>query len=159
MRGDFGRLPEGARAARSDALHVIAVARERGISIEEAARAERVPVGVVRWWGRDALAPKGAGRTLARKGDRLLRLQPIFLDGGDGVEFVELRGSNAARRAQHIFDVQYRFIEGNASEAELQGIAGQKVAGRLVESDPERLTAIGEADAVDVIEAYRGVLG
>ena len=29
----------------------------------------------------------------------------------------------------------------------------------VVESDPERLTAIGEADGVDVIEAYREVLG
>ena len=88
-----------------------------------------------------------------------MRLYPIFLDGGDGVEFVEIRGSNAARRAQQIFDVQYRFIEGNASEDELRGIAGQKVAGRLVESDPERLTAIGEADGMDIVEAYREVLG
>jgi hypothetical protein len=156
---DLGRLPEGARAARSDALHVIAVARDRGISIEDAARAERVPVDVVRWWGGEALAPKRRGRTLARKSDRLLRVQPIFLDGGDGVEFVETRGSQAARRAQRIFDVQYRFIEGTASEAELRGIAGRRVAGRLVESDPERLAAIGEADGVDVVEAYREVLG
>ena len=75
------------------------------------------------------------------------------------MEFVEIRGSHAARRAQRIFDVQYRFIEGNASEDELRAITGQKVAGRLVESDPERLRAIGEADGVDVVEAYREVLG
>jgi hypothetical protein len=156
---DLGRLPEGARAARSDSLHVIAIARDRGISIEEAARAEHVPVSVVRWWGGDALAPTRHGRTLPRKGDRLLRVYPVFLDGGDGVEFVEIRGSNAARRAQQIFDVQYRFIEGNAGEDELRGITGQRVAGRLVESDPERLTAIGEADGIDIVEAYREVLG
>jgi hypothetical protein len=156
---DLGRLPETARAARSDALHVIAIARDRGVSIEEAARGERVPVHVVRWWGGDALSATRRGRTVPRKGDRLLRLYPVFLDGGDGVEFVEIRGSDAARRAQRIFDVQYRFIEGNASEAELRGIAGQQVGGRLVESDPERLRAIGERDGVDVVEAYRGVLG
>jgi hypothetical protein len=157
--GDFGRLPEGARRARSDALHVVSVARDRGISIEEAARAERVPAYVVRWWAGDALASKRRGLTFPRKGDRLLRLYPIFLDGGDGVEFVEIRGSHAARRAQRIFDVQYRFIEGDASEDELRSIAGQRVAGRLVESDPDRLTAIGEADGVDIVEAYREVLG
>ena len=156
---DLGRLPEGARAARSDSLHVIAIARDRGISIEEAARAEHVPVSVVRWWGGDALAPKRGGRTLPRRGDRLLRLYPIFLDGGDGVEFVEIRGSNAARRAQQIFDVQYRFIEGNANEDELRALAGQKVAGRLVESDPDRLAAIADRGGADVIEAYRELLG
>ena len=68
---DLGRLPETARAARSDALHVIAIARERGISIEEAARGEHVPVHVVRWWGGDALTATRRGRTLAQKGDRL----------------------------------------------------------------------------------------
>jgi hypothetical protein len=156
---DLGRLPESARSSRSEALHVVAVARERGISIEEAARGERVPVSAVRWWGREALGPARGGRTLPSKGDRLLRVYPIFLDGGDGVEFVEVRGSHAARRAQRIFDVQYRFIEGDATEDELRAIAGQKVAGRLVEADPDRLTAIGEADGVDIIEAYREVLG
>jgi len=75
------------------------------------------------------------------------------------VEFVEIRGSHTASRAHHILDVQYRFIEGNATQAELQDIAGQKVAGRLVESDPARLTAIAEADGADITEAYREVLG
>jgi hypothetical protein len=138
---------------------VVAVARDRGISIEDAARAERVPLPVVRWWAGDALTARRRGRTLPRKGDRLLRLYPIFLDGGDGVEFVEIRGSHAARRAQRIFDVQYRFISGSASEAELRVLAGQRVAGRLVESDPGRLTAIGEAERIDIVEAYREVLG
>jgi hypothetical protein len=155
---DLGRLPEDARRVRSDALHVVAVARDRGISIEQAARAEGVPVHVV-WWAGDALAPKRRGRTLPRNGDRLLRVYPIFLDSGDGVQFVEIRGSHAARRAQRIFDVQYGFIEGNASEDELRALAGQRVAGRLVESDPDRLTAIGEADGMDIVEAYREVLG
>jgi hypothetical protein len=156
---DLGRLPEPARYARSEALYVVAVARDRRLTIEEAARVERVPLPAVRWWARDALAPRRRGRTLPRKGDRMLRLQPIFLDGGDGVEFVPIRGSHAARRAQGIFDVQYRFIAGDVSQAELRTIAGQRVAGRLVESDPHRLTAIGEADGADIDEAYRAVLG
>ncbi len=156
---DLGRLPAGARDARSDAFHVIAIARDRGISIEEAARGEHVPVSVVRWWGGDALASTRRGHTLPRKGDRMLRLRPVFLDDGDRVDFVETRGSHAAARAQRIFDVQYRFIEGDASEGELRGIAGHRVAGRLVKSDPDRLRAIGEADGVDIVEAYREVLG
>jgi hypothetical protein len=36
---------------------------------------------------------------------------------------------------------------------------GKKVAGRQVESDPDRLEAIAEAGGMDVIEAYRETLG
>ncbi|MGH2965987.1 MAG: hypothetical protein ACRDMH_11480 [Solirubrobacterales bacterium] len=156
---DLGRLPESARGARSEALHVVQVARERGISIEEAARQEGVAIEPVRWWARDALKPKRVGKTLPSKGDRLLRLYPVFLAGEPDLQFVEIRGSNAARRAQRVFDVQYRFIEGNASVEELRSLTGQRVAGRLVESDPERLEAIGERGGVDIPEAYREVLG
>jgi hypothetical protein len=155
---DLGRLPEAAREARADALHVVRVARERGLTVEQAARQEPVPTHAVRWWGGDALLPTRQGSTLPRKGDRLLRLYPIFLDGGDGVEFIEIRGSHATDRAQRIFDVQYRFVDGNASEAEVRGLAGQKVAGRLVESDPDRLRAIADA-GVYLPDAYREVLG
>ena len=46
--GASNAAQQSARAARSDALHVVSIARDRGISIEEAARGERVPVPVVR---------------------------------------------------------------------------------------------------------------
>ncbi len=161
LRGprDLGRLPAGARDARSDALHVVGAARDRGISIEQAASENQVPIHVVHWWGGEALEPKRGGITLPKRGDRLLRVRAIILDDGDGVEFISARGSNAAYRAQQIFDVQYRFIEGTASEADLAGIAGKKVAGRRVESDPDRLEAIAAAGDLDVIEAYREALG
>ncbi len=130
-----------------------------GISVEEAARENQIPIQVVHWWGREGLEPKRGGVTLPKRGDRLLRVRAIILDDGDGVEFISVRGSNAAYRAQQIFDVQYRFIEGTASESELAGIAGRKVAGRRVESDPDRLEAIAAAGDLDVIEAYREALG
>ncbi|MGA2165214.1 MAG: hypothetical protein ABSH36_12190 [Solirubrobacteraceae bacterium] len=155
----LGRLPESARAARSDALRVVRKARTGRVPVERVARENQLPVDVVRWWAGDALEPTHSGRTFARPGDRLLRLQPIFLADDDGVRFVEIRGSNAASRAQHIFDVQYRFIEGEASVEELEGIAGQRVAGRVVESDPDRLEAIADAHGVDIPEAYREILG
>ena len=156
---DFARLPEGARSARTDALHVLRVARDRGISIEEAARIEHVPAQVVRWWAGDAVGPTRRGASRPRHGDRLLRLRPLFIEGSDRVEFVEIRGSNAARRADRILDVQARFMEGRASEAELDTIHGQRVAGYVVESDPGRLAAIAEAGNADIVEAYREVVG
>jgi hypothetical protein len=114
---------------------------------------------VVRWWAADALIPKRAGETLPHRGDRMLRLRPVFLKGSGGVQFIEIRGSNAARRAQRIFDVQYRFIQGEASESELEGIAGQKVAGQTIESDPGHLEAIAEVGGADIADAYREVIG
>ena len=156
---DLARLPESARATRTDALRVLQVARERGVSVEQAARESQLPVDVVQWWARGALEPRRSGQTFARHGDRLLRLRPVFLEGENGVRFVEVRGSNAANRAQRIFDVQYRFIEGRASEGELAGIAGQKIAGQVVESDPDQLEAIAETGGAGVEEAYREVVG
>jgi hypothetical protein len=151
----LARLPETARATRSDALHVLQVARENKLSIEDAARREQVPVEVVRYRTADALKPRRAGRTVPERGDRLFRLRPIVLAGGPGVEFVEVRGSHAARRAQRAFDVQYRYIEGNASESELADIAGVTVAGRVVEADPGRLQSLAEAGEIDLAETYR----
>ncbi len=156
---DLARLPENARSARTDALHVLGLAREQRIPIEQAAREAHVPIDVVRWWAGDALKPTRAGKTTPQRGDRMLRLRPVFLKDGGGVEFVETRGSNAAKRAQRIFDVQYRFIQGDASETELARIAGQKVAGQTIESDPGRLEAIAEVGGADIADAYREVIG
>lgn len=155
---DLARLPESARAARSDALHVIGIARERRITIEEAARREQVPMHVVGWWAPDATQPTRRGRTLPRAGDRLLRLRPVILEGDDGVEFVPTYGSGAARRADRIFDVQWRYAHGEAGEDELASIRGQRVAGRTAESDPARLVAIADAGSFDTEEAYRAVV-
>lgn len=156
---DLARLPESARSARSDALRVLNLSRVQGISIEQAAHEDMLPVDVVRFWAGDALEPKRRGLTLARRGDRMLRLRPIFLTGVDAVRFVAIHGSRASDRAGEIFDVQYRFIQGEASLDELAGIAGERVAGRTVEADPGRLITIGEVGGADIVEAYREVLG
>jgi hypothetical protein len=89
----------------------------------------------------------------------MLRVLPLILGGEDKVAFVAIRGSHAAARAQRIFDVQYRFIEGDASLDELENIAGLKVAGLVVESDPDRLEQLADRGDVDVVEAYRELLG
>jgi hypothetical protein len=155
---DFARLPQSARAARTDALRVLELAREQGITIEEAAHRDGTPAQVVRWWLPDALQPTRRDRTVPRRGDRELRLRAIVFQGDDRVEFAPVRGSRAAQRASRIFDVQWRYAHGQATEDELAMIRGQRVAGRTVESDPARLVAIAEAGSFDVEEAYRAVL-
>jgi hypothetical protein len=156
---DLGRLPESAREARSNALRVLRLARQSGTPVEQVAREQQLPLDVVRFWAGDGLGPTRSGQTFARRGDRMLRVLPLILEGEDKVAFVAIRGSHAAARAQRIFDVQYRFIEGDASLDELENIAGLKVAGRVVESDPDRLEQLADRGDVDVVEAYRELLG
>jgi hypothetical protein len=86
-------------------------------------------------------------------------MRPVFLEDEDAVTFIEVRGVRARQAARRIFDVQYRFIEGDATVADLQSIAGQKVAGRTVEADPLRLETIADAGDADIPEAYREVFG
>jgi hypothetical protein len=86
------------------------------------------------------------------------RLRPVFLEGEDGVTFIPVP-IRSQQRTQRIFDVQYRFIEGKATETDLAQIAGQKVAGKTVETDPKRLERIADAGDADLIEAYREQFG
>ena len=81
------------------------------------------------------------------------------MEGEDRVEFIEVPDEVERVLASRIFDVQYRFIEGKATERELQAIAGQKVAGRTVEADPLRLAQIADAGEADLPEAYKETLG
>jgi hypothetical protein len=157
--GDLGRLPERARAARSDSLRVLRLARDQRAPVEQVAREQQLSVDVVRYWAGDGLAPTRGGATYAKRGDRMLRVQPIILRGEDQVTFIAIRGDRATARAQRIFDVQYSFIEGHAGLDELQDIAGSKVTGREVESDPGRLAHIADAGGFDLIDAYRELLG
>jgi hypothetical protein len=117
-----------------------------------------VPVESVHWWTPEALTPTSGGRTFARPGDRILRLRPLIVEGDSEVSFVAVRGSRAALRAEDAFDVQWRFITGEASEDELARLAGTRVGGRALELDPDRLEAIAAAGGVDVPEVYRGLL-
>lgn len=156
---DFGRLPERARSSRSSALSVVHRARADRISVEEAAAAAGVSMFVVEYWAGEALEPTRHGRTLPRADDPLLRLRPLILEGASETELVAVRGSNKAVEAAWIFDIQWRFVTGQANESELEQIHGFRVAGRTVESDPVRLARLAAAGAIDPGDAYRALLG
>jgi hypothetical protein len=157
--GDFSLLPYPVRDSRSKAERVIKLARAERITVEEAADRLHVPMQHVRYWMPEALRPTRRGKTLPTRGDRIARLRPVIFEGEDGSSFVTVRGSRATERADLVFDIQWRFIAGHAEEAELELIRGVRIAGRTVESDPDRLEYLGRARAIDVDEAYRDVVG
>jgi hypothetical protein len=152
---DFKRLPEAARLERSEALGVVTLARRERIPVEVAAARLRVPMSTVRWWAPGALGVTRAGRTMATKSDRLVRLRPIILAGADSAGFVAVRTSAAARKLDAWWDVQCRYINGDATDEEVRQLAGSKVHGRLIESDPRALDRVGHLRGFDLDTIYR----
>jgi hypothetical protein len=111
------------------------------MTVEEAAAEAGVSMATVRYWAPEALEPKRRGRTLPTAGDKLTRLRPIVLEDESELTFLVVRGSRAADRADEVFDIQWRFANGHAAEAELERIRGVRIAGRTVETDPARAAA------------------
>jgi hypothetical protein len=155
----FALLPDSAREKRTHALSVVHRARVRRTTVEEAASELGVPMSTVRYWAGEALEPRRRGRTLPHRGDRLLRLRPLLVEGEDEIVFVPVRGSRAADRADAVFDVQWRYAVGAADEAEFEQLRGVRIGGRLVESDPDRIDYLARAGEINVPEAYRELVG
>jgi hypothetical protein len=128
------------------------------MTIEAAAREAGVDPAVVAYWVPEAIEPARKGWTLPNPGDRLLRLRPLLLEGEAEVEFVAVRGSRAADRADRVFDVQWRYANNQADESDLAQIAGIRIGGRRVEADPERIRYLAAAGALDTDDAYRALV-
>jgi hypothetical protein len=156
---DFRLLPEGARQSRSDALSALSRARRERKPIEEAAVAEGISPETIRYWASEALNPARQGCTLPLPDDPLLRVRPLLLEGDDEVAFVAVRGSRAADRAHAVFDVQWRYANGQADESDLQEIEGVQIDGEEVETDPERLRYVAAAGGLDTDDVYRALVG
>jgi hypothetical protein len=108
----------------------------------------------------DLYEPQDVPAIMSKREDaRRSWMRPLFLVGEDAVNFIEVRGVRARQEAQRIFDVQYRFIEGDATVADLESLAGRRIAGRTVEADPLRLEQIADAGDADIPEAYRETFG
>lgn len=153
--GQLQRLPERARTRRAEALDVINIARRRGIPVADAARELGVPLSAVTWWGAPALDHPRHRRPMALRSDRILRAQPLIVDGR--LQMVTTRGSAAARRAAEAFKTQRAFIEGDPDAGDkLAALAGTRVGGHVVETDPAVLGEIGRRGELgDIAEMYR----
>ena len=154
----FADLPDGARAARRAALQVVAFARLSEMPAEVAADELGVPIAAVHYWADEALGPTRNGKTMVKKADRLVRLRPLFLEGGHELEFVAIRGSNKAYDAVWVFDIQWRFVNGQADESELEQIRDVAFAGRTVESDPVELARVAAAGGFDPDDIYNALV-
>jgi hypothetical protein len=151
----LGRAPESVRDARRGALSVIHVARQSGLTVEQAARLSGVPIEVVRWYAAGALRPTRGGQTLPTKSDRLQRLRPVYVEGETSVQFVTARGSRDADRLSDAFDVQWRYLHGDATQDEVRALSGQRAGAYRVEAEPRRLDVIAALGEPNPDEVYR----
>ena len=148
-------VPEKVRDARRAALSVIHLARNTGLTVEQAARLSGVPMEVVRWYAGDALRPTRGGQTLPTKTDRLQRLRPIWVEGDTRIQYVVARGSRDADRLSDDFDVQWRYMHGDASEDEVRALSGHRAGPHRVEADPRHLDVIQALGEPNPDEVYR----
>jgi len=154
-QADYAALPEFARGRRSDALDVLDTARRDKLTVEEAARRRGLPVAAVTWWAEPALEPRKAGAVRPKRGDRLLRVTPLIVEGE--VTFVTTRGSKAAATAQAAYRAQRESLEGKpGATAALARFNGVRVGGRLIETDRDVINEIGRrGELEDLAEMYR----
>lgn len=149
-------LPKGARDRRTDALHVLDVARDRKITVDEAAAAEGVPLSAVTWWATDGLMPARGGVVTVSRGDRLLRRRLLVSDGE--VVLTVTRGSTAAKLVSDAWAVQWSYIHGDVPASALDRFAGRRVGGYPVETDTAVLDEMARrGDLADLPETYRAL--
>ena len=155
------RLSAEARAVRADASSAVALARRRGVSLDDATFEVGVSIQAVMWWFPDAIGERPergvARRLMPTAADAGLRLRPVAVD--DQVTFVPALGSVAADRLASIFDVQWRWIQGRASESELAQLPATLGSGRRVVRDPAKLDELARQGAFDLADVYRELFG
>jgi hypothetical protein len=153
---ELGLLPELARERRTDALRVISKADAQDITIEEASRVLRVPRAVVDFYAGEAQGPTRRSRTYATETDELFRARLVIVDGE--VTFVEAHDRAKAKEAERIFDVQWRYIHGRASQAELDRLPRTFNGRRVVREGAELRHIANTGQLGDTLELYKEFL-
>jgi len=149
-------LPKAAATRRADVLHVLDVARDRRITVNEAAAAEGVPLSAVTWWATDGLIPAKGGVLKVSRGDRLLRRRLLISDGE--IVLTVTRGSAAAKLVSDAWAVQWGYVHGDVPTSALDAFAGRRVGGHLVETDTAVLDEMARrGDLADMPETYRAL--
>jgi len=147
----FGGLRPSEKQSRARALDALAYMRTRDMSLTAAAReAHTTPNTVMKWTGTE-LAAKRGGRRVVTKADRLMRTMRVV--STDGVVEVEVRGSRQATRiAQHMNAVKV-FLDTGDDEA-LRRLRGVKVAGHLLETDPDKIEELARVHELSFEDIY-----
>jgi len=151
MRNKRELSQNDSRAAQNRALHVLARMRRTGETLTAAAREEHIDPRTVRKYLGPELRGLREGRTQPTKVYRRRRrmLVPTLL--GNVPETI--RGSKqASLLGRYMSAVGYFLRTGNAKR--LKEFEGRSIAGHLLITDPETLTSLAQAGALQLDEIY-----
>jgi len=148
---DFDGLSPREREANRAAFRALELMRSKGYSRAAAARKAGIRPETVQRYVGPALERRGRS-WVARPADRLLRLMEVLGEGGVEHE-VPIRGSRvAALVGAHWSAIGHYLESGDASR--LMKLQGKRVAGRVLETDPDAIDAWERRGELQIEEIY-----
>jgi hypothetical protein len=137
--------------AKRRAFHTIARMRHDGLSIEAASREEGTTPATVRKYLPAALRRSKAGRWVATKSDRYIRL--LSLPGAHGPVMVRARGSKDAQFASAYLASLNRWTR-TGKPYELAPFHGKKIGKFELITASRTLKALGDAGLLQIDSLY-----
>lgn len=141
----------GGALVRNRALAVIARMRRTGASLKTAARDENIDPRTVRKHVGAELNTLADGRTRPTKADR--RRRNMLIPTSRGATPVVIRGSEQASELGRYMSAVGHFLRTGNTDA-LAEFAGQSIAGHTLITDPDALSSLAQAGALELDRIY-----
>jgi hypothetical protein len=147
----WGRLGQRQKDAYDRVLEVLSIQRRDEVSMTRAAHEAETSIRTVRKYAGEVLERDTSGRYRVKSGDRLVR--PMRITSTDGTVEASVRGSAVASlNARHANAVKQYLNTGDTSV--LTPFEGRRVAGRVLETDPDRLDELARRGFLDWLSIY-----
>jgi hypothetical protein len=134
------------------ALHVLARMRRTDATLTAAAREEHIdPRTVRKYLASELRGIREEGRTLPTKSDR--RRRDMLIPTMEGMSPEPVHGSEEASRLGRYMAALSKHLRTGDTDV-LREFEGQSIAGHLLITDPEQLSALAQAGALQLDEIY-----
>jgi len=134
-------------------FEAISLGRQENLYARTAAARAGTTIPTIRKYAPEVIRPGPLGRLEFTSADRLSRTMHVTTTEGD--EVLTVRGSRAATTvAQHANAVRYYLSTGDVSV--LDPYRGKRVAGKVLETDPDKLDQMARAGDLEWLSIYEG---
>ena len=147
----WARLNDRQKDVYDRVLEALSIQRRDKVSMTKAAHEAETSVRTIRKYAPSAVSRSASGRYRATRADRLVR--PMRVVSTEGTIEAIVRGSAVASlNARHANAVKHYLNTGDASV--LVPFEGKKVAGHVLETDPDKLDELGRRGFLDWLSIY-----
>jgi lambda repressor-like predicted transcriptional regulator len=134
------------------ALHVLARMRRTGLTLTAAAREEHIdPRTVRKYLGTELRGPRLKRKVRPTKGDR--RRRDMLIPTALGTSPVVVRGSKQATQLGRYMAAVGKYLHTGDSDS-LDEFRGKSIGGHLLITDPDTLSSLAQAGALQLDEIY-----